>query len=51
MKLIKSYCDGSDGRAVASHSADPGSNPAVSGSYEIVFSVEVILPTSTCDNK
>ena len=31
-------CDGSDGRAAASYPADPGSNPTVSGSYEIVLS-------------
>ena len=30
-------CDVLDGKAVASYLADPGSNPAVSGSYEIVF--------------
>ena len=30
-------CDGSDGRAAASYPMDLGSNPAVSGSYEIAF--------------
>ena len=31
--------DGSVGRAAASYPADQGSNPAVSGSYEIIFSL------------
>ena len=33
-------CDGSDGRVAASYPADPGSNPAISSSYEIASQKE-----------
>ena len=39
-------CNGSDGRVAASYPADPGSNPAVSGSYEIDLKIQSIFPNN-----
>ena len=41
LSKCKFNCDGSDGRAAASYPADSGSNPAVSGSYEIVMTLQI----------